>query len=460
MEKPHPFARIRSSIRPSPRRRVTRPGGFTPLVLERLEERCVTAVFSDLDVPVSYSPMLESLASAGSWAEQAFSREQIALGSQPLLLGESLVYFPGNPWPVGQSPSGPAPEAVPPTIDDPVSKWESPDPFGHPQPGSGRPATPQAGPSEAPVSEPPAPSRPAHAEGLTVASVLDRAATPKLSVVLRPVGLDGAHTPQTNVFRITRTPVSDARVEARCLLTAHGRVGSVGHERLAVIPAGAAHVDVPSDAAAAGEREIVTLTLLEGNGYRIARPSGTLFLAGDARCCSEAALLNAHQEGRSEAALNALVERNRPAVLRACHRVLGNWHDAEDVSQMVFFALAQGQVRLHTSLAGWLRTVARNAAIVLLRARNRRYRHEHRASKPATVVPEDPAHELREELEAALAQVCGPLRDAVRLRYLEGCSQLEAAQIMGCPRGTLAQRAAVGVRRLGDVLAQRNNLAD
>jgi RNA polymerase sigma factor (sigma-70 family) len=459
MDKPHPFARVLSSIRPSPGRRATRPGGFTPLVLERLEERCVTAVLSGLDVPVLYAPVPESLGSSGNWAEQAFSWEQIAIGSQPLL-GESLVYFPGNPWPVGQSPSGPAPEAAPPTIGGPVSKREPPGPFGHPQPGNGAPATPPPTPREAPVSEPPAPSRPADAEGLTAAHGLARAATPKLSVVLGPAGPDGAHTPQTNVFRITRTPVSEAAVEVRYTLTVHGRAGSVSHERRATIPVGASHVDVPSDAPPSGGQEIVTLTLLENGGYRIARPTGTLFLAGDARCCSEAALLNALQEGRSEEALNALVERNQPAVLRVCHRVLNNWHDAEDVSQMVFLALAQGQVRLHASLAGWLRTVARNAAIVLLRARNRRYRHEHRASKPATMVPEDPAHELREEFDAALAQVCEPLRDAVRLRYLEGWSQIEAAQMIGCPRGTLAQRAALGVRRLGDVLARRDNLSD
>jgi len=50
------------------------------------------------------------------------------------------------------------------------------------------------------------------------------------------------------------------------------------------------------------------------------------------------------------------------------------------------------------------------------------------------------------------------LQQAVQLRYLEGRSQKEAAEIAGCPRGTLAQRTANGVRRLRDVLGDRDNM--
>src|SRR5262249_11071810 len=85
-----------------------------------------------------------------------------------------------------------------------------------------------------------------------------------------------------------------------------------------------------------------------------------------------------------------------------------------------------------------------------------------RETNPTTATPlrsstflgvyEDPDRELREELDLALASVSAPLRDAVRLRYLEGLSQLEAAAVLGVPRGTLSQRAAKGLRRLRFVL--------
>jgi RNA polymerase sigma factor (sigma-70 family) len=425
MDQPHRFARALRPGRPPGR------GRFAHLALEGLEERCVTAVLAAVDAPEALAGDAAALLSAWEsvapfpWGDGLTDAASTQLPAEPVA-----------PW----HPS-------PPAMERPVWDTEGSGLFGQ-EAGEGQgPAAPP------PVQEPaPEPATPAAAQGKgqPAANALDRGALPRLSVA--PVAAAVA-------FRVSREPAGDARVEVRYTLTAHGRAGAVSAERVAVVPAGAAHVDVPADAAppAAG-REIVTLTLQEGGGYQVARPAGALFLAGDARACSEAALLSAYHEGRSEEALTALVERNRPAVLRACHRVLGNWHDAEDVSQMVFLALAQGQVRLHSTLAGWLGTVARHAAIVALRARNRRYRHEHRASRPAAAPPEDPSAELREELEAALAWLSAPLRDAVRLRYLEGWSQLDAARILGCPRGTLAQRAALGVRRLGEILADRDNL--
>src|SRR5436190_321147 len=61
-------------------------------------------------------------------------------------------------------------------------------------------------------------------------------------------------------------------------------------------------------------------------------------------------------------------------------------------------------------------------------------------------------HELREELDAALAQVSDPLRQAVILRYLEGHSQEEAARQAGCTQVTLGWRAMKGLERLRTIL--------
>jgi RNA polymerase sigma-70 factor (ECF subfamily) len=186
----------------------------------------------------------------------------------------------------------------------------------------------------------------------------------------------------------------------------------------------------------------------------------TMFVGGDPRGCSDAALVLAYQTGHSEVALTTLIDRHQSVVMRTCQRVLGNWHDAEDVSQLVFLALAQGQFRLQSTLAGWLRTVARNASIVLLRARHRRQRHEQMASQGVEVHPDDTQKELREEIDIALKQLPANLREAVQLRYLDGWSQAEAAQMLGCPRGTLSQRAANGMQQLSDLLANRPTLAE
>jgi RNA polymerase sigma factor (sigma-70 family) len=375
-----------------------------------------------------------------------------AVGAWSPGLGFAAPFLPAPGEPsLDPAPWFPSPEELTPAEEPPASNGE---------PGSsggGQGAGPAVSPPSGDVSLGAGP-RPAGRSATGSPAGPVRVVTPALTVGRWIVGLDAT----ASAFRIARTPAGDSALAVRYALTAFSKAGPAGGERLAVISPGAAHVDVPNDPAPPGNpngHEIVTITLREHRDYRIEKASATLFLAGDARRCSEAALLEAYNDGGSTEAFRALVERHRPGVLRACHQVLGNWHDAEDVSQIVFLALAQGQIRLQTTLAGWLRTVARNAAIVLLRSRNRRYRHEHRAAKPA-VAAEEPPRDLSEELEAALARLAAPLRDAVRLRYLEGWSQVEAAQLLGCPRGTLAQRASLGVRRLGDILAQRNNLGD
>jgi RNA polymerase sigma factor (sigma-70 family) len=280
--------------------------------------------------------------------------------------------------------------------------------------------------------------------------------TPSITAGRSSTGLGTCLEAPADGFRITRSPVSHSTMEVHYTLTEYSSAGAVRHEDVAAIPSGAAYVDIPNGlppAEQANEPEIVTLTLRDNGDYRIGRPNVARFLSGTARACSEPALAAAFQGEKLAEAFSALVARNRSSVLKTCYGVLGNWHDAEDVAQMVFLALAQQQFQLGSSLAGWLRTVARNTSITVLRSRERRSRHESHGAKPLLAASEEPLRELREELDVALNQLSGPLRDAVRLRYLEGWSQVEAAQILGCPRGTLSQRAALGIRHLRGILS-------
>jgi RNA polymerase sigma factor (sigma-70 family) len=304
-------------------------------------------------------------------------------------------------------------------------------------------------------------------------SVADPAATP----VARPGIVTQVVTPQVEVqarveavserqgdsprlsFRISRGSVGATPLDVPYTISAHGSRGAPApQERMAVIPAGAAYVDISLPATMAGDGgvEIVTLQVRGDGQYRLGRAAATLFAAGSPLQCSDAALLEAYRAGQSAEAFGALVERHRDGVVRACYRVVGNWADAEDVSQGVFLSLLHGPMRLHGALAGWLGTVAHHAAISFLRSRGRRSRHEQRAARPARFVPQEPTGELREELEAALSQLPAPLSQAVRLRYLEELSQADAARIVGCPRGTLSQRSTYGIQHLRNIVAMRD----
>jgi RNA polymerase sigma factor (sigma-70 family) len=257
----------------------------------------------------------------------------------------------------------------------------------------------------------------------------------------------------TQAFCIRRTPLQGEDLQVRYLLTAYTGDGTTIQERTTILPAGDSFIRVPGLLPAkAREPEIVTLTLQENTYYQIGKRTATLFLLEDSRQCSEAALLQAYRQGMSGEAFSTLVEIHRPTVLRICQNILGNLADAEDVSQNVFLLLARKQVRLQTNLGRWLYTVARNAAISYLRSRQRRVHHEYLAARAEAVSPDNAPHLPDDEVQQALTKLPRQLRQAVELRYLEGRSQQEAAQLLGCPRGTLSQRAARGILHLRGLL--------
>jgi RNA polymerase sigma factor (sigma-70 family) len=128
-----------------------------------------------------------------------------------------------------------------------------------------------------------------------------------------------------------------------------------------------------------------------------------------------------------------------------------NRTDAQDVSQFVFVELSKFRGRFNGSLTAWLRTVSRHAALAFLRAKRRRLRHEQRAAK-AVAADAPPPATVDEGLIVALERLPPDQMEAVRLRYLEGYTQQEAAELVGCPRGTLSRRAADGIQALRAIL--------
>jgi RNA polymerase sigma factor (sigma-70 family) len=410
--------------------RPTRPARVTRIALETLEGRCVmSGVGGSLAAYVTDSTRSIQVTVASVTGGYVTNGSSFDYNPAIPSLADGGLQFRSAP---GQS-SGPergpdGPPATPETTDTPA------------EPDGGQVqqlATARFG------------ETPAAIKPLTVQITTGRVVTPSLAPVRDALGSGSPAPPAAGPFRLARSPADDAPLVVRYNLTAFSGGSAVGRDRAVTLAPGSAHADVPNDVPPGGH-EVVTLTVLEGD-YQVARPSVSLFLAGDPSACSDLALVGAYRRGHSNEAFAALVDRNRAAVLRTCYRVLGNWHDAEDVSQFVFLALGTRALRLQSSLAGWLRTVAHNASIALLRSRGRRSRHERVTARPLAA-PEDPTPELREEIDVALERLSEPLREAVRLRYLEGWSQHEAADLLGCPRGTLSQRASAGVRQLRDVL--------
>lgn len=177
---------------------------------------------------------------------------------------------------------------------------------------------------------------------------------------------------------------------------------------------------------------------------------------------ADEALLERYGRLRSSADLTEISSRHWPMVFRTCLRLVGNAHDAEDMTQTVFLVLAQRPETVRRSLVGGLHELARAAASELFRSRRRRVRREAEATQRGSLLGRlgwvrglSDRHELQEELDFALGQLSDPLRQAVILRYLEGQGQQEAAQQAGCTEATMGWRAMKGLEKLRRILSRR-----
>lgn len=280
---------------------------------------------------------------------------------------------------------------------------------------------------------------------------------PEVSVLAAPLVERGeVLRPETPVFRLRGSVSPGEQLAVRYTLAAFDARGSAAFDGSVLLSAEPRPVTIVAGAAVASRTpELLTLTLREQPGVRSARPTATLFLSPVPRI-ADATLFEAHRVGRSIEAFNVLVQRHWAAVAGVAVRVVGNRTDAEDIRQLVFAGLARYRGDFAGgSLVAWLRTVTRNASLSFVRGKHRRRKHELASAKPESFEPEL-VRGLGETLLAAVRQLPAELGEALRLRYLEGYSQQEAAEIAGCPRGTLSRRAVAGARRLREMFGDED----
>jgi RNA polymerase sigma factor (sigma-70 family) len=169
---------------------------------------------------------------------------------------------------------------------------------------------------------------------------------------------------------------------------------------------------------------------------------------------SDIGLIRAYARTGSEEAFAEIVRRHGGTVYRTCLRILGEVHAAEDAAQATFLVLARKarSLRRNTDLAAWLHVVGRRAAQMSARSAARRAHREEEATMRRVEGAPREAPEERAAITACLDRELARLpcheRQAVVLRYLEDRSVSEAAEVAGCPQGTLTSRAARGLERL------------
>ncbi len=169
--------------------------------------------------------------------------------------------------------------------------------------------------------------------------------------------------------------------------------------------------------------------------------------------------------GGDEAAQRLLYEAHYAAAFRLAYLLLQDACDAEEVVQDAFVYLFRNLRRYDADRGtfwAWLRVT------LVSRCRNKRRRKRLQIvslevldatgqSLPDAAQANDPANVLdalgvRRAVWEALQQVSAGARDALVLRYYEGLSYAEIAEVLGCSNDAARARVAHGKTQLRDLL--------
>jgi RNA polymerase sigma-70 factor (ECF subfamily) len=162
---------------------------------------------------------------------------------------------------------------------------------------------------------------------------------------------------------------------------------------------------------------------------------------------------------RDEAAFAALVQRHGPLVLSACRRVLQHEQDAEDAFQATFLVLARKAHQLCQSqtVGRWLSSVAYRIA---KKARRSKVRRQVRETGPEDILepertPEWVWRDLQHVIHEEIDRLPRIFREPFVFCCLQGKTNEQAAQQLGCPLGTVLSRLARARERLRGRLSRR-----
>jgi RNA polymerase sigma factor (sigma-70 family) len=174
---------------------------------------------------------------------------------------------------------------------------------------------------------------------------------------------------------------------------------------------------------------------------------------------TDAQLLEDFVTRGDQASFEVLVWRHGTMVLSLCQRVLRDTHEAEDAFQATFlvFARKAGSIARRAAVGSWLYKVAYRVALrVRARAERRGAWEEAADDLPAHPTADEVLwRDLRPVLDEEIDRLPEKYRAPFVLCYLQGHTNEEAAEQLGCPKGTILSRLARGRQRLRSRLARR-----
>jgi RNA polymerase sigma-70 factor (sigma-E family) len=138
----------------------------------------------------------------------------------------------------------------------------------------------------------------------------------------------------------------------------------------------------------------------------------------------------------------------RDLVRRTAYLLCGDWHWADDLTQIAFVRVATAWQRIRDPAAvdAFTRTCLMRAFL----SENRRLwrRRERTADEPPDLATDSGDIELRLTLMAALRELPPRQRATLVWRYFQGLDVEQTAEVMGCSTGNVKSQTARGLANL------------
>lgn len=182
---------------------------------------------------------------------------------------------------------------------------------------------------------------------------------------------------------------------------------------------------------------------------------------------SDEALLQRCREG-DDRAFRLLVDRHYAALFATAVGMLGSDLDAESVVQDGFlrFYRSIDKFEGRSSLRTYLSRIVMNQALKQLQRRKRWYHRfvssdERESESFEGIVDSEVSRIEAEEMASAVRRAVQSLkpefRSVVVLRFLNGCSTQECAEILDLPQGTVMSRLSRALDKLAPLLKDLNS---
>ena len=150
-----------------------------------------------------------------------------------------------------------------------------------------------------------------------------------------------------------------------------------------------------------------------------------------------------------EAELKTVMDEYGHALLRYCHNILCDYHEAQDALQMTFIKAyyKRASFKEDSALSPWLYRIAYTTCVDIMRKK------KFKLSYFLPTQPEEKGH-ISEDILDALSKLSGADRALVYARVMEDIPYEELAQIHGKSAAALRKRYERAKNKLAEALKQ------